>query len=200
MRKRTKARFMLWRWLASLVILGAVTSPSNAGPINLDTWYQFSFSEAGFAAGCDPQDPAGGFCVPSSGTPTSPLDAPPWTFTVPVTGSLFTVTDLFEPGDRFEVFDFGTSLGVTSLPGSGDSCGDDPVPCLAISAISKATFQLAAGDHSITIAILSAPSGGGSGSLIAAPIPEPGTWVFLSIGLGLISLCGRKRFRLGVRN
>src|SRR5205807_246059 len=87
------------------------------------------------ATGCDPADPAGPFCIPSSGTPTEFLDAPPWTFVAPAAGALLTVTDAFLAGDRFQVFDFGASLGLTSAPVGNADCGDDPIPCLALIAL-----------------------------------------------------------------
>lgn len=157
-----------------------------AGPINPDTWYQFSFTDAGIEArGCDPEDPAGGFCVPSSGTLTTNLDAPPWTFTALAGGNLLTVVDAFVTGDQFEVFDFGVSIGLTSAPADGD-CGDDPVPCLTDPNASKGGFLLAPGDHSISIVPVLSPGGGGSAYLFVAGeavIPEPGIWILFGSGL-----------------
>src|SRR5882724_9411183 len=116
--------------VVALLALGAAV-PAQAGPISLNTFYQFAFTTAGVpATGCDPADPAGPFCFGSSGTPTQFGPAPPWTFSS-AAGVLLNVTDAFEAGDRFEVFDFGVSLGLTSLPVGSSDCGDDPVPCLA---------------------------------------------------------------------
>src|SRR5215471_20558074 len=87
-----------------------------AGPILNTTWYEFGFSDVGVSAtGCDPADPSGPCCIPGSGTPTTFLDAPPWAFTS-LSSATLTVTDAFTSGDRFEVFDFGISIGFTSLP------------------------------------------------------------------------------------
>src|SRR5438309_3205405 len=116
-------------------------APLYAGPITSGVYWQFSFTDAGVQArGCDP-DPLGGFCLASSGTPTSFLDAPPWTFVAPASGSVLTVTDAFENGDRFQIFDLGVSIGLTSAPGALlVDCGGDPVPCLATAGMSHGTF------------------------------------------------------------
>lgn len=155
----------------------AFTVPASAGPITLGTFHEFGFSTAGPpATGCDPADPAGPFCISSSGTPTDFLNAPPWTFVASAVGAVLTVTDAFTAGDRFQVFDFGTSLGLTSASVGSANCGDDPVPCLATPGISKGTFVLATGNHSISITPTLAPSGGGSGYLQVQAIPEPSAW------------------------
>lgn len=158
--------------LAVALLATAVVSGAQAGLIPVNTFLEFGFSGAGIpATGCDPADPAGPFCIPSSGTPTSFLDAPPWTFST-ATASTLIVTDAFQSGERFEVFDFGASLGLTSAPGLSD-CSDDPVACLADPAMSQAAFLLAAGNHSLTLAPTLSPGGGGAGYLFVA-VPEPG--------------------------
>lgn len=175
------------------------SSPASAGPIVLGDWLQFGFSEAGTpATGCDPNDPAGPFCIPSSGTPTSFLDAPPWTFTAPADGATLTVTDVFASGDRFELFDFGISLGFTSLPAATTivDCGDDPATCLVTAGISSGLFLLSAGNHSLTLIPTLAPSDGGSGFLRVdaggAAVPEPGTLLLVATGV-LLSRLRRER-------
>lgn len=171
-------------------LTGALVPVAHSGPIATNTFLEFGFSDVGIAAtGCDPADPAGPFCIPSGGTPTSFLDAPPWTFGT-TTDSFLRVTDALESGDRFEVFDYGVSLGQTSIPGASD-CGDDPVVCFADPAMSSGLFLLPAGAHSITLVATLAPSGGGSGYLVA--VPEPGTLSFmLLIGLATVVLVIRR--------
>jgi hypothetical protein len=160
-----------------------VVAAAHAGAIPANTFLQFGFAEAGLAAtGCDPADPAGPFCIPSSGTPTSFLDAPPWTFTAD-TDSTLRVIDVFESGDQFEVFDFGISIGLTSVPDGITDCGDDPAVCLVEPGMSTAAFLLAAGSHSITlIPTLSLGEGGAGYLFLVAVVPEPGT-----LGLALLT-------------
>ena len=173
---------------------------AEAGPITLDTFYEFGFGSVGSqATGCDPADPAGPFCTPSGGTPTTFLDAPPWTFNVGAAGGSLTVTDAFNPIDQFQVFDFGASLGLTSAPVPGPSCGDDPVVCLANPNVSHGVFALAPGNHSITI-VVTTQRGGGAGYLraeqtVAQVVPEPAT--LLLVGSGALAAITRARRRRG---
>jgi hypothetical protein len=189
-------RTLAFAALLLLLIIGAAPN-TKADPIAFNNFYEFSFTGVGVTArGCDPADPLGAFCLPSSGTPTLFAPAPPWTFSS-TAGVLLTVTDAFDAGDRFEVFDFGVSLGLTSLPGSGD-CGDDPVPCLANPSISSRVFSLLPGNHSITIVPTLSPSGGGAGYFRATAVPEPTT--LLLLGSGLATLLLRKTRRSKVIN
>jgi hypothetical protein len=195
-------------WHRLVMALGCVAGllvsvPASAGPIPLDTWLEFGFTDAGVAAtGCDPADPAGGFCIESSGTPTTFLDAPAWTFVAPAGGATLTVTDAFESGDRFEIFNFGVSLGVTSLPArQAVDCGDDPVTCLATAGMSIGTFVLAGGNYSLTIVPTDAPTGGGAGYFFveSAQVPEPATALLVFTGFGFALRRARARAVLARR-
>jgi hypothetical protein len=188
------------RFIAAALALMLVAPAAYAGAIASDTWGEFSFGDAGtLARGCDPADPAGGFCIPSGGTPTIFLDAPAWTF-VAAGDVVLTITDAFLSGDQFEVFDFGVSLGLTSSPaGSGlVDCGDDPVVCLGTSGISHGTFALAAGVHAITVRVASS-DGGGAGYLLVSGgnnVPEPATLALLVLALAaLVAQRARVRTR-----
>jgi hypothetical protein len=175
----------LRRLTFALAISALLAAPASAGPIPFDEWLEFGFTEAGTpATGCDPADPAGAFCFPSSGTPSTFLDAPPWTFTASGAGATLRITDGFTSGDRFEIFDFGLSLGLTSLPALDADCGDDPVPCFTNAAMSTGLFFLSAGNHSLTIIPVAALEGGGTGHfLVEATVPEPATLTLLATGL-----------------
>lgn len=131
-------------------LLGA-TRAAHAGPIPSDIFLQFSFEGPGPVTGCAFADPAGGFCIESSGTLTALLDAPAWTFVAAPGGATLTVVDTFLSGDSFQVFDFGILIGPTSAPAPDVDCGDDPVICLGTAGMSVGTFALAAGAHSLTL-------------------------------------------------
>src|SRR5262249_21768158 len=104
-------------------------------------------------------------------------------------------TDAFVSGDRFDVFDFGASLGQTSVPTAGIDCGDDPVPCLANPNVSHRSYLLGSGNHSITLTPTVAPSGGGAGYLNAQAVPEPAASALLGSGLAVSWLCTLLRNR-----
>jgi len=174
-----------------------LATPASAGPILIDTWYEFGFTDPAVpATGCFPDDPAGIFCVPSSGTPTVFLDPPPWTF-VAVSGVLLTVVDAFESGDAFEMFDFGAPIGLTSVPGARPvDCGDDPVPCLAVPAMSRGFFPLIAGAHSLTVVPTASPGGLGSAYLmVGSKVPEPAIILLLGPGLAMWRLRRARKLR-----
>lgn len=173
--------------LASFVVLGITHSSVLAGPILLDTWYQF-FSDPNhspFAAGCLGALP--GQCP--AVTNTVPLDSPPWTLTAssPV---LLTLTDVHLSGDRFDAFDSGTLLGSTPTVGiGGTSCGLDPNGCLADPNFSHATLELAAGSHSLTVFVHAAELNV-EGFFRLDPVTEPSTLVLLSASAGGLGLAG----------
>ncbi len=182
------------------IFLGLATATCHlsgwAGPILAGNFYQFSFTTAGAPAqGCQPADPSGNFCISSSGTLTLEADAPAWTFSAPASGATFTVVDAFTNGDQFEIFDFGASIGLTSLPVGNSDCGDDPVPCLADLAMSSGVFNLGAGAHSITIIPSASPSDSGSGYFLLSDavinVPEPGTLLLVLLSMVLLVMRGR---------
>ena len=113
---------------------GAASGPSAAATaVGFGTWHEMSWS--GFA----PQ----------------PVDSPepPWTFTA--TGpALLKVTDWACSGDRFEVFDFGVSLGETPPVADQQECFGSADACYADPRFSSGTFLLGPGEHSITVTLI----------------------------------------------
>jgi hypothetical protein len=178
----------------------SVGSAASAAPIDLNTWYEFSwFEQGGTAAGCDPADPNGDFCIPSAGTPTSFAPEPAWTFDVAATGATLTVVDAFLSGDRFTIFDFGIPIGSTSVPAVGFGCGADPVVCLAEVHQSSGVFSLLPGAHALTIVATTAPSQSGAGyfqvtgDAVDAVVPEPTTILLIASGLAALIVRPRQR-------
>ncbi len=165
--------------LAATFFLGG---SAEAGSIPLGSWLEFSFTTAGTQAkGCDPADAAGAFCFESSGTPSSFLDAPPWTFNSTL-ATYLTVTDAFVSGDRFSILDFNAPIAQTSVPTPPADCGDVPAVCLATYGMSNVVVLLSAGNHSLSI-VPTASLGGGSAFLRVDEVPEPGAGGLVAFGL-----------------
>ena len=116
-----------------------------------ELWHEFLAGTVGnFAVDC-----AGG-CQASTGTPSVDAGNPPWTFTCNAPDCWLSVTDAFlQDGEQFEIFDFGASVGTTSVGGpTGQQCAPndtDPEDCFADPDSASGMFNLAAGAHSITI-------------------------------------------------
>jgi hypothetical protein len=103
----------------------------------------------------------------SFGSPDrSAYTQPPFTFTAS-RAVVVKVTDVLCPGDIYSVSDGSTPLGTTSPPGSSDCtyAGNTPDPDQAFAdpTYSHGMWLLAAGAHSIDIALFSSPFPGSGG-------------------------------------
>ena len=172
--------------LSALPLLGI--SPASAGPVNADgTIYEFAFGGVGSALGdCSACDAT----VPSS---TNAGDGP-WTFSLAGPGVL-TALDLFDSGDQFEIFDGGSSLGLTSAVVGGVNVGGDIAAALADLSFSRGLFYLAAGNHSITGTQVAGIGGAGVFWIEAIPVPA-GLLLMLTGAAALGGLAARRKQKL----
>ena len=170
--------------LGAALVLGQPAQADPIPPVTAPLWEEFSFSgTAGSAAiGCFPADPAGGGCAPGLNSIFAP--APPWTFTS-VSPEILNVTDAFDSGDAFDVYDNSLIILSTPTAAGGHNCGSDPDPCFADPLMSHGSVGLAAGGHSLSI-ILRETVGPGAAYFQTSPlsaVPEPGSLMLLSSGL-----------------
>jgi len=119
------------------------------------------------------------------------------TFTLLVPGEL-DVTDAYQTGDQFAVYNKFTLLGNTLfVPVTGDWAGDPDVT-FSDPRWSHGSWLLAAGDFSINIYTITNPFDYGTGYLrvfeTSAAVPEPATMLLLGSGLLGLAGYGRKKF------
>lgn len=100
--------------------------------------------------------------------------------------------------DRFEVFDNGSSLGLTSAPSGAVQCGTvligDIGRSIANPSFSRDLYSLGSGLYSITLNYVTATAvlHTGAALQLTQATPEPGTCLLLS--LGFIALTAKMRF------
>jgi hypothetical protein len=179
------------QWVVGLALVLFASSSASASPILVDgSWHEFSFNLAvSSAGGC-----VG--CTPTTNPVAEQETLPPWTFSGAAT---LTIVDLFTPGDRFEAFDFGVSLGTTSVvPNIGVSaCGGDIGCALADAAFSQLVVNLGPGAHSLTLNVIqnSGVSNGGAAVFQVSPVavPEPGLLLLFGVSLAAARLRRQRR-------
>lgn len=172
------------RYLALLSLFFAASAAADAGSISPGNWYEFGFdpNHSPLVSGCQPNDAIGVPCRPGIGVTN--LDAAPWTFTSS-TPVAFSITDGYLAGDFFDVLDFGALIGSTPAVPLFGGCGLDPRSCIADPGMSRATFLLPSGAHSITVVAHPAQILG-EGFFQFTAVPEPSSFVLVAAGLYLL--------------
>lgn len=110
-----------------------------------------------------------------------------------LTPGILTVTDAYQPGDRFEVFSNGVSLGLTSKPvyDSNLQLRDNYDLAASDSRWSTGVWNLAAGKYLISGLTTLSPYGSGGAALRidTAPVPVPAAaWLLGSAFVGVLGL------------
>lgn len=182
---------MLKRMLGSAAVLAlaAAALPAHATTVSLapdSSWHEFDVSD-----------------VLTSNLGWFDFNSPdfePLAFTIDVAAGQtvkLTVVDAGYAGDRYEIFDNGQSIGLTSAV---DSNGNglfnmDFDAALANSSFSRGFFFLGAGTHTIT-GLLTQGSfdalNSSAGAVSAAPVPLPASALLLFSG-SLVGLFARRR-------
>ncbi len=183
---------MVNKKLATLVVAlsAAITSQAQATTIDVtDTaWHTFDV---------DPITAASGGLEWIDITDGSALD-----FTINLTApTLVTIVDGGYSGDRFQVFDKGVSLGLTSAaPNSYPNHVGLNFDAALASGYSTASFLLGAGSHDLTGLLFQSALDGSNqplnatvGGLRLEPVPLPGAALLFLSGGGLLSFFGRRR-------
>jgi hypothetical protein len=111
--------------------------------------------------------------------------------------AILSIVDGFLAGDQYEVFANGSSLGTTSVPGTGPNTGMNFDAALADGIHSMGSFILGPGSYLISLAVLSrsgTDTGGHIGALRVdvAPVPVPAAGALLLSALGAVALRRRR--------
>lgn len=176
------------RKLFQALAVGAVLAASSvvsAAPINVGQWYTFRFDGVG--------SPLGAGIGVVLGTNPASIAAPasPWTFTLNQQAELV-VLDGFVTTDRFEIFNSGSSLGLTSAPagGLGNPCSNDISCALANLDYSRGVFALGPGSYSITGTQVAGTTG--AGFLLLRVVPEPDILALLGMAVAAMTYVRRR--------
>ena len=182
--------------IIAAVLLSTVAFALPASASSIDSyidgpWLKFMFgANESFATACTN-------CSTDPGADPANPGNPPWTFSA-TSATELRITDAFQRGDSFNVFDFGGQTPILTTPsvGTGVSCGDNPELCYGMAGVSYDSLILAAGPHSLTIQMVDSPYGGGAAyfridRIVATPEPLS----IMLLGLGLLSLGAIRRSR-----
>jgi hypothetical protein len=178
---------MFKKFIALMALcLGVVTTAQSAA-ISSDTWYLGVWS-----------GPVGTSVTGAGVSAAGAIDpgAAAWTFTLGDEHTL-RVFDCCADGDRFEVFNFGSSLGVSNS--TGNTC-NTTAECATGVNLSRGDFVLGAGSYSITMTLF---AGQGSGNLffivndtpdsVPGQVPEPGSIALAGVALAGLALVRRRK-------
>lgn len=183
----------LQKFTAALAFSLSLVATAQATGINLnpgDTWNEFTVDDLSSASSGTEWIMADDSNSPDFGSPLH------FTFTVPQGFiGLLSVVDSGFAGDRFEIFNHGSSLGVTSSTNNSSDFSVDFSESWNNPNFSRAYFNLMSGSYDITGRLFSslqnftATNGALKFEAVGeTKMPEPSAMVLLFVGLGLIAL------------
>jgi hypothetical protein len=148
---------------------------AEAAAITPGVYYEFGFDGVGSALGD---------CSGCTATVPASVNAGSAPWEIILTGpAVLTVLDLFLSVDRFEIFNNAGSIGQTSVPVAGGTCGGDIACALADVNYSRGIFNLVAGSYSFTGIQTAGQVGAGVFRVELAPIPLPAGILLLLTGM-----------------
>lgn len=115
-----------------------------------------------------------------------------FTFTL-TSPALLKITDAFNSGDKFSVYNFGSFLGDTSDPTNGYQYHADYDAAFASSVFSHAAFLLGPGTYDISGLTILSPFEGGRAALQLSSVPLPAALPLM--GMALAGLGGARFMR-----